>query len=330
MKSIRTPDSELLTSASTDAADVLRDLGFRVLVGGTGGRLHVELDDRVVAVEVVPVAYATGPRVQPLVDARTREDPLALLVADRITAEAREVLEREGWSFLDRRGHLRLRAPGVLVDTDFPPVTSVSAAPTPDPLSGKAGRAVAYRLLTVREERVTPTRSGTGFAPSTISVALQRLRDAGLIDASGQPVLPELFWALAEQWQPQRYWILELPDPIEAGIDPDGPGWCLTGTSAAVEWGAPAVTAHEQFDFYVPGPAAASIALRRHGTAPDPLTAAASVAVPPVRAVTDHRTARTLSGWRLAHPVAVALDLAQDRARGREILDDWSPDERVW
>jgi hypothetical protein len=329
MSPIRTPDSELLISASTDAANVLRDLGFRIL-GVTDGRLDVELDDRVVSVEVCPVAYATGPRVQSLMAASTRDDPVALVVADRITAEAREALERSGWSFLDRRGHLRLRAPGVLVDTQFAPLSSVTAAPLPDALAGKAGLVVAYRLLTSPQERLTPTKSRTGFAPSTISVALERLRQAGLMDAEGRPILPELFWALAERWQPRRYWILELPDPIEAGVDPDGPGWCLTGTSAAVEWGAPAVTAHEQFDFYVPGPAAASIALRRHGTAPDPLTAPASIAVPPVAAVTDDRGGRMLSGWRLAHPVAVALDLAQDRARGREILDDWSPAERVW
>jgi hypothetical protein len=329
MSPIRTPDSELLTSASTDAATVLRDLGFHIL-RVTGGRLDVEVDDRVVSVEVYPVAYATGPRVQSFLAAPTTDDLVALVVADRITAEAREVLERSGWSFLDRRGHLRLRAPGVLVDTQFSPLSSVTAAPLPDALAGKAGLAVAYRLLTLPRDPLTPTKSCTRFAPSTISVALQRLRDAGLMDAGGQPILPELFWALAERWQPRRYWILEVPDPIEAGIDPVGPGWCLSGTSAAVEWGAPAVTAHEQFDFYVPGPAAASIALRRHGSAPDPLTAAASIAIPPVRAVTDHRGVRMLSGWPLAHPVAVGLDLAQDRARGREILDDWSPAERVW
>ncbi|HEX3795489.1 MAG TPA: hypothetical protein VHV57_13430 [Acidimicrobiales bacterium] len=40
--------------------------------------------------------------------------------------------------------------------------------------------------------------------------------------------------------------------------------------------------------------------------------------------------------WRhgpLAHPVVVALDLAQDRSRGRELLDEWVPPPeftRVW
>jgi hypothetical protein len=37
-------------------------------------------------------------------------------------------------------------------------------------------------------------------------------------------------------------------------------------------------------------------------------------------------------GFALVHPVAVALDLAQDPGRGREILDQWTPEDctRVW
>jgi len=37
--------------------------------------------------------------------------------------------------------------------------------------------------------------------------------------------------------------------------------------------------------------------------------------------------------WPLAQPLFVALDLAQDPGRGREILNDWTPPEpwhRVW
>jgi hypothetical protein len=329
MARLRTSDSELLLSATADAAEAFHQLGLpttkfcREIV-------DVEVDDRIVSFEIRPVSYATGPRVQPLLEPSTRADVVPLLVADRITAEARDALERAGWSYLDRRGHLRLRAPGVLVDTHISPIISVTAGSTPDPLAGKAALAVAYRLLTSPHEPVTPTRSGTGFAPSTVSVALQRIRDAGLVEAGGQAIVPELFWALAERWQPRRYWLVELPDPIEAGDDPDAPGWCLTGTSAAVELGAPVVVTGQPFDFYVPGPAAASIALRRHGAAVDAGSAAASIAVPPVAAVTSDRGRRSASGWPLAHPVAVALDLAQDRARGREILEDWSPPERVW
>ena len=41
-------------------------------------------------------------------------------VADRITADARAFLADARWSWLDLRGHLRLTAPGVFIDTEVP------------------------------------------------------------------------------------------------------------------------------------------------------------------------------------------------------------------
>ena len=37
-----------------------------------------------------------------------------------------------------------------------------------------------------------------------------------------------------------------------------------------------------------------------------------------------------IGGWPAAPVLAVALDLAQDRARGREILADWRATGAVW
>ena len=42
---------------------------------------------------------------------------------------------------------------------------------------------------------------------------------------------------------------------------------------------------------------------------------------------------RRVAGFPIVHPVVIALDLAQDRSRGREILNGWTPPEgfaRVW
>ena len=319
----------MMVSATTDAAHTLEQLGLQPVTVAPG-RLEAEIDGRRVSFDVVPVAYAAGPRVQCLVGTPPGSHA-PLVVSDRITSDARRVLEESGWSYLDRRGHLRLRAPGILVDTEIPPTSTPTQESDPrEPLAGAAGLAVAYRLLVLPDQPVTPTKSGTGFAPSTISVALRRIRDAGLVDSEGRPIVPELFWALAERWRPRRRWLAQAPDPSEAGSDPAASGWRLTGTSAAVELGAPVVVSGSPLDFYVPGPAALTIALRRHGLAPDPAVAAASVAVPPVSAVTSEPASRRAAGWPLAHPVAVALDLAQDRGRGREILQDWNPVERVW
>ena len=61
----------------------------------------------------------------------------------------------------------------------------------------------------------------------------------------------------------------------------------------------------------------------------------ATVRVAPVPAVVRQRVDLDSSPleWPLAHPLFVALDLAQDVGRGREILDEWTPDDRwtrVW
>lgn len=329
MSPARASERQMIVSATTDAAHTLEHLGLQAVTVAPG-RLEAEIDGRRVSFEIVPVAYAAGPRVQSLVGTPPGGHA-PLLVSDRVTSDARRLLEESGWSYLDRRGHLRLRAPGILVDTEVPPTSPPTQASAPtEPLAGAAGLAVAYRLLVLPDQPATPTKSGTGFAPSTISVALRRIRDAGLIDSEGRPIVPELFWALAERWRSRRRWLVQAPDPSEAGYDPAAPGWRLTGTSAAVELGAPVVASGSPLDLYVPGPAALTIALRRHGLAPDPAVAAASVAVPPVSAVTSPPASRSAGGWPLAHPVAVALDLAQDRARGREILQDWNAVERVW
>ncbi|MGK2957869.1 MAG: hypothetical protein ACSLFB_05615 [Acidimicrobiales bacterium] len=51
-------------------------------------------------------------------------------------------------------------------------------------------------------------------------------------------VIPELFWALADEWSPERTWLVTEPDASEATWhDPKNPGWCVSGTVAAA--GAP-------------------------------------------------------------------------------------------
>lgn len=328
MARTRTSAADLLALAVSDLAAAVGAVGADV--SGIGERsLRLTFDGVRLELDVVPAAYATGPRVAEIL--HDAESPAAALVADRITSEARELLDAAGWGWLDRRGHLRIRAPGVLIDTSVEPSGRDDALPR-EPIRGRAGLAVAYRLLTTPTEAVSPTRSNLTFAPSTISEALSRLRESGLVEADGTPLLPELFWLVADDWTTDRVWLAAEPAVDEAEMpDHESSGWCVSGTVAAAEWGAPVVSiVGAPPDLYVPGPAALNIAARRYGTARDPHTAAASIAVAPVRDVVAHRKPPRSQPWPLAHPVAVALDLAQDRARGREILEDWSPPERVW
>jgi len=337
----RTRADDMLGLAVEDLATALADAGVGIVRAGKRS-LTVRFDNTEFEIDVVPAAYATAPRVDALIDSAPEGGRVPLLVADRITVDARDRLSDWGWSWFDRRGHLRLRSPGVLIDTDVT-ASARSTATHDEPIRGRAGLSIAYRLLTHPTEAISPTRSGLGFAPSTVSEALDRIRTAGLVDSEGLPVIPELFWVLAERWNPERTWLASAPDPT----DPAASEWCVSGTAAAAALGAPVVSTTSVPDLYVPGPVAVTIAARRFGVARDATVAAASIAVAPVAEVTevievtevtevtevievidDRRPAG--AGWPLAHPVAVALDLAQDRSRGREILDDWSPPERVW
>jgi hypothetical protein len=327
MSRTRTSASDMLTLAVADLAAAAGAVG--AAVSASNRTLTLTFDDTDLELGVVAVAYATGPRVDEIIQAS--DSRTSVLVADRITSEARERLNAAGWGWFDRRGHLRLRAPGVLIDTTVES-SARDDAPSTEPIRGRAGLAVAYRLLTDPTEPISPTRSSLTFAPSTISEAVSRLRDTSLLEEDGTPLLPELFWVVADHWRTDRVWLATEPSAEQAnGHELHSSGWCVSGTVAAVEWGAPVVsTVGAAPDLYLPGPAALNIAARRYGTARDPHAAAASIAVAPVSDVTAHREPPRSQPWPLAHPLAVALDLAQDRARGREILEDWSPPERVW
>ena len=65
-----------------------------------------------------------------------------------------------------------------------------------------------------------------------------------------------------------------------------------------------------------------TIAQREYATARGPFDVSASIAVAPASLVTSRRIRpRRKGGWPLAHPLAVALDLAEDRSL-------WSRDPR--
>ncbi|MCU1346412.1 MAG: hypothetical protein JWL70_2678 [Acidimicrobiia bacterium] len=132
-------------------------------------------------------------------------------------------------------------------------------------------------------------------------------------------------------------WLIRKPKRADVHANaggPSGEGWCLTGTAAAAEWGAPVVAASPRLDVYVPSEVAVNLARRTYGSAPSASDSVASVAVAPAPTITHQRlTGHRKSSWPLAHPVAVALDLAQDRGRGREVLEAWTPPPefvRVW
>jgi hypothetical protein len=320
--------------AAFDASDIQ----YGEAADPDGDRTHVPIlvDDRPFAATIFVTAYCTGERARELIGReQPRSGEVPFLVADRITADARTVLNEAGWSWLDRRGRLHLRAPGVRVDTDVTPTAASSASQPQAPVAGRGGITVAYWLCAHPADRMSPTRhaSALGLAPSTISVAVQRLADAGLVDG-GNGVFPELFWELAAVWRTPRIWLAAAPDADDhRQPDAGGTRWSRTGTAAAAAYGAPVVTAAGgPVELYVPGPVDVTISLRRYGAA-EAGAGAAVLAVAPATSVVSADTGEpdlSIDGWPAAPVLAVALDLAQDRARGREILGEWSIDGDVW
>jgi hypothetical protein len=283
-------------------------------------------------------------------EGRTRPDALHVLVADRISDAVRSELRSHGWGWLDLRGHLHLAGHGLFVDVDVPPVND--RAVRANAFSGSVGLQVSCSILLEPDvpHGVRDLARSLGRSPSTVSEVLGVLRRQDLVTPDGKAVLPALFWETASAWRPRAVPLLDLPRPgagsvnaaLGLGFDDveARPGWALTGTLAAAAYGAPvAARSDHPPDFYVPDQAMLRRATRLLGVAADVDQRRASICVAPVRAVCDQRVdpTRQEAGawtvgnehWPLVKPLFVALDLARDPGRGREILEGWEP-PRPW
>jgi DNA-binding transcriptional ArsR family regulator len=208
----------------------------------------------------------------------------------------------------------------------------VATALLMEPAAGVSVRELARRL---------------GRSASTVSEVLAALRRAGLVDDGHRVEGTQLFWEVADRWRIARVYLARVPvpggdatitKPLRLGLDDAETtiGWALTDSAAAVVYGAPlAVRTGQLLDFYVPDPATVRRATTLLGPASPRPQARCAVQVAPVPAACSHRVdlAANPFKWPLAHPVFVALDLAQDAGRGREILGAWTPPyrwARVW
>jgi hypothetical protein len=323
------------TAAGTDSVDL-------IMTTPHGGRWEFE---------VKALSRADPSRVEAMVSKvhGSHPDTIHVLVADEIPEAARNVLARAGWGYLDRRGHLRIMdaLSTMLVDVDVDPL--VRSTPIPrDPIRGASGISYASALLMEPDEppSIRKVARRAHLSVSTVADAARSIRDAALIGRDGRPLIPDLFWALADVWRPERTPLLGKPIPGEASTtnalavfgDPTELGWAVTGDLAAVSYDAPlAIGSGSPPDFYVPDRVTANNAARTYRIAPDPSAASCTVAVAPTllacaRRFESPRGKGAVSEFLLVHPVFVALDLASDKARGVEILSGWSPKgfTRVW
>jgi DNA-binding transcriptional ArsR family regulator len=335
-------DSEILL------VDALAQLGVqtRRTSGAPGRGADLVIEPGGIRIQVKHRALVTDEVARRMLAEMPRpSDSVLLVVGDRVTETARRLLVEQHAGYYDLRGHLALRSTNVVIDADVEPVSG--RVERTHALSGRAGLEVATALLMEPAAGVAVRELARrlGRSASTVSEVLAALRRAGLIDDRHRVEGTQLFWQVADRWPATRIHLARLPVPGDTMTEPlrlgrhdaeNTAGWALTDSAAAVAYGAPlAMRTGELLDFYVPDQAILRRATTLLGAASSRSQARCAVRVAPVPAACSHRVdvATNPFQWPLAHPVFVALDLAQDAGRGREILDAWTPPERwarVW
>jgi len=348
------------TLAEQALLDALTSIGARARLSGLAGQADSSVDlwldlpeGRPLPIQIKYTSLAAIDGLPRLLDRWTRtlptevdgRDLVKILVADRVTAAARDLLSDRGWGWLDLRGHLHIVAPELFVHADVKTAGATTLRRN-EPFAGKSGVEVAVELLLNPQQRigVRALAERIDRSPSTVSETVSRLRQANLIEADNSPVVPDLFWSLASVWRPQSVDIASVPDSgdravlaaLKVGLDDDAAlGWAMSDSPAAVLYDAP-IGLRKDYPpvFYVPDEATLRRATQLLGVASQDASRAATLRPAPVKSVCARRVigfAKT--PWPLAHPLIVALDLAQDPGRGREILTAWTPPNRwsrVW
>ena len=303
----------------------------------------VEAADQRFYVEVKSIVTAAQGEL--LAKSARRWAPL-IVVADRIAADAKRSLREAGVNYFDRRGELRVVSPPLFVD-----MLVESALPMPGSRGGPLGSQVAKEvamacLLTPDQPHgVRQTARYIDRAASAVSSAMAGLRDDGLLTSAGEAMVPDLFHSLLTVWRRRAVSLATLPATgtrearrLGLGLDDpeDSAGWALTDTRAAASWGIPIVAGGDYPpDFYLPSESVLRAARSHLGKATNAASRACTVAVAPVRLVCLHRvdhSSSTGEQWPVANHIVVALDIAQDRARGLEALEQWQPEGivRAW
>ena len=269
-----------------------------------------------------------------------------LVVADRIAADAKRSLRTAGVNYFDRRGHLRIVAPPLIIDTVVESALLIAGGPGGS-LDSQVAREVAICCLLAPDQPhgVRQIARFIDRAPSAVSNAMAGLRDDGLLTSAGDAMIPDLFHELLTVWRRRAFALATLPgtgarEAQRLGLEFDAPesstGWALTDTRAAASWGMPIVARGDHPpDFYVPSASLLRTARSLLGDAADAAARACTVAMAPVRLACLRRVDHSQTSrerWPVANHIVVALDIAQDRARGLEALEQWKPEGivRAW
>ena len=299
-----------------------------------GQRFDVEVKSVVTAAQGQRFASSVG-----------REAPL-LVVADRIATDAKQSLQEAGVNYFDRRGELRIVVPPLIIHTFVEPSLPMAGG-SGGSLDTQVAKEVAICCLLTPDEPhgVRQVARHIDRAPSAVSSAMTRLRNDGLLTSAGEVMIPDLFRELLAVWRRRAVALAAFPgtgarEAQRLGLGLDEPestmGWALTDTLAAASWGMPIVARGDHPpDFYVPSESVLRASRSLLGEAADSASRACTVAAAPVRLACLRRVDHSQTSgerWPVANHVVVALDIAQDRARGLEALEQWKPEGivRAW
>ena len=309
------------------ASELVLDEALRSLGASIDGHVLTAPDGRQFDLLMRVTTVVTPALARKLTRGRRPPARVSVVIGDLIGEAARHVLRDAGWGWLDRRGHLRLIAEGLWVETPVPPMPRPgSGRGSNEPVRGASGIAVAAAHL-IRPDHPPGVRDlarRVGLSAAAISTARRRLVDAALLTGNGEPAVPDLFWALASVWRSARIGLARVPK---------ADGLAVTGTRAAVALEAPlAATGDYPIHLLAVDERAYQRARLLGGEATGKPAATLTLAPTPLAVDAELVGTTTVEGLPTAHPLFVALALADDPGRGSEALEEWRPDGavRVW
>lgn len=320
-----------VTAQTANDADLLDAVADALGSLGLDARLvddAVLVDGTRVVPHLVGRAHPTPADLGQLVETDVGRLP-AMVVADRISEAGRDLLRRAGWGWLDRRGHLRVWAPGLRIEAPVPDLDGAGHRPGPTNAWTTVGLEIALAALLTPTEPVTARRIAAtiGRSAGATHELIARFAELGLVGQKTHlPLLPELFWEASARW-PDDGWIALPVDLAELAGRVDPAELVRVDERAATLGGAKIAAAGTlPSRCYV----RSAGALRRARALADRDSRDAGavrcwVRAAPVRWLPEHPDHRPDPDhpWRVAHPMVCALRLAADPARGREIVEAW-------
>lgn len=319
--------SVFVTARTAESTQLLGDLAEAAAALGIDAQVVDEalvVDGARLGLRLVARAHPTPADLRQVVAEAGGRLPAAV-VADRISDAGRDVLRRAGWSWLDRRGHLRLWASGVRIESPLPDSAgSPGRAASTNPWT-TVGLEIALAALCRPHDPVTARRVAPiiGRSVGATHELIGRFVDVGLVGPKTHlPLLPELFWESSAHW-PDDGWI-GLPVPLAEVAARVGAAELLRVDERAATLGGAHITAAGDLPArcYVRSASALRRArsLAERGQPARCWVRAAPVAWLPEN---DDHQPDDAHPWHVAHPLVCALRLAADPARGREMVDAW-------